>query len=92
MSTTTHPAIHCAFGDILILGPYSFVIAEFAQFGGHGIYVPSTDDLDTIEAILNRPDWTEDEINEAVAELVATEDRERRSNVANRRNFVEDAE
>lgn len=84
--------IACRFGDIIILGPDRFFISEFAQFGGHGLYVPSTDDLDTIEAILNRPDWTELEVNEAVATLVAAEDRERQSNVANRRNFMEDAE
>lgn len=64
-STTT---IACRFGDIIILGPDRFIIAEFAQYGGSG-YHCDTSDLSSIEAILNRPDWTELEINEAVAKI-----------------------
>lgn len=83
--------INCAFGDIEILGPDRFIIAEFAQFGGSG-YFFDTSDLSSIVAILNCKDWSEDEINEAVADICAAEGLERQSNVANRRNFVEDAE
>lgn len=60
--------IPCAFGDIEILGPDRFIIAEFAQFGGSG-YFCDTSDLSSIVAILNRKDWSEDEIIHAVAKI-----------------------
>ncbi len=69
MSTSTPiQTISCAFGDIEILSETEFHISEFAQYGSP-YRVPDTRDLGTIEAILTRPDWTEDEINSAVAAL-----------------------
>lgn len=58
--------IVCRFGDLIILAPDRFIIAEFAQYGGRG-YFCDTSDLSSIEAILNCPEWSEDEINAAVA-------------------------
>lgn len=63
--TTT---IACKFGDIEILGPDRFIIAEFAQYGGSG-YFCDMSDLSSIVAILNRKDWSEYDIVSAVAKI-----------------------
>lgn len=63
-------SIKCKFGTIAITGPNTFDYNDgFTMFGP--VFVRDTQELATSEIpkILNRSDWTEEQINEAVKEL-----------------------
>lgn len=46
---------------------------QHSEFFCYRYFVGDTSDLDAIEAILKRPNWREDEINDVVAAMLATQ-------------------
>lgn len=65
--------ILCNFGEIEVLSPTRIEVREWSFTGR--FYVPDSLDIDAIKAVIDRKDWTEDELNAAVAAMCAAEDK-----------------